>query len=642
MAVAFLRMELRAPNVPRLKRASEGDAVMRDSGDLAWVFEISVVGMDEVEPAFAFPTREHLCALSRTHVAPSHMRDLELPAFLRLHGRELPGSSLDPAEAGQLPFVAPLEHELHAEADAKGGHLSPLDRFVESFCQSRVIQPLHAGVEGAYPRQEDAVRSDDLIRIRRNLARNGYFLAHVLDRANVAHPVVDDRHHAYIMAEFRHAGSGGVTISEAPLRLSMKIWVLTVGEPLPIDGPAQRLLRTGLLVDVLRRRGHDVTWWSSTVDHFTRTQRADQTVTHPLDNGASLVLLYGRLYQRSISIARIVNHRETAAEFERLAPTLEQPDLILSSYPTLELCEAALEFAESRSIPVAVDVRDRWPHTFLEVVPGPIRTVGRPFLSPMFAQARRIFERADAILGNTEDMVEWGLRQSGHDRRPADIAFPFGYEPSEVSEEQRDEAQQFWDQEIGRAKNEFLIAFGGTLNHSFELETVIDAAQLLESRGAPVRWVICGQGDRLAGYRDRAKNLKEFHLMGWVKSPAMRVLLERADAGLMPYCANENFGGSIPNKCIEYMCFGLPVLSTLQTGTPRRALDEAGCGLYYSNGEPEQLVLAIESLLNAPERRDEVAKAAKGYFEANFRADAVYGRMADHLESLSRRPATAK
>jgi glycosyltransferase involved in cell wall biosynthesis len=228
--------------------------------------------------------------------------------------------------------------------------------------------------------------------------------------------------------------------------------------------------------------------------------------------------------------------------------------------------------------------------------------------------------------------------QSGRGRQSRDRAFAFGYEPAEVTAAQEAAARDFWEHHLKLAPSDFVVAFGGTLNHSFELETVIEAARILEASRDSVRWVICGQGDRVPSYKVLASGLTSIHFMGWVRSPEMHALLHRADVGLMPYCANNNFGSSIPNKCIEYLCYGLPILSTLASGTPRRALEEAECGLFYENGKPETLVEGVRQLMESQEERSKMSQGARNYFQQHFRAEVVYGRMADHLESLARAP----
>ena len=48
---------------------------------------------------------------------------------------------------------------------------------------------------------------------------------------------------------------------------SMKIWIITVGEPLPMDDGEVRAYRSGLLFSELVNAGHEVTWWTSSFDH---------------------------------------------------------------------------------------------------------------------------------------------------------------------------------------------------------------------------------------------------------------------------------------------------------------------------------------------------------------------------------------
>ena len=38
----------------------------------------------------------------------------------------------------------------------------------------------------------------------------------------------------------------------------MRVWLVTIGEPLPIDGTNERLCRTGILANMLVKRGHKV------------------------------------------------------------------------------------------------------------------------------------------------------------------------------------------------------------------------------------------------------------------------------------------------------------------------------------------------------------------------------------------------
>ena len=87
----------------------------------------------------------------------------------------------------------------------------------------------------------------------------------------------------------------------------MKIWLITIGEPLPLQ-EKQRLLRTGLLTNHLLDLGHDITWWSSTFDHIRKQHIVERTQQKQLSNKLKLILLKGNGYNKNISLARLYDH----------------------------------------------------------------------------------------------------------------------------------------------------------------------------------------------------------------------------------------------------------------------------------------------------------------------------------------------
>lgn len=50
----------------------------------------------------------------------------------------------------------------------------------------------------------------------------------------------------------------------------MNIWLVTIGEPLPIDEGNYRLLRVGILANLLVKKNHNVIWWTSTFNHIEK------------------------------------------------------------------------------------------------------------------------------------------------------------------------------------------------------------------------------------------------------------------------------------------------------------------------------------------------------------------------------------
>lgn len=413
----------------------------------------------------------------------------------------------------------------------------------------------------------------------------------------------------------------------------MRAWLLTVGEPLPIDPGATRLWRTGLLADSLIARGHDVVWWTSAFDHFQRRLR------EPVDSGLSVKpgltvwQLSGVPYGRNVSIARLRNHHQVARRFSALAATQPQPDVVLSSLPTLELCDAAVAFGRSRSVPIAIDIRDLWPDVIFEMLPQPVRAVA-PYAAPwMRRQLKRSASGAAAILGVTDEFVRWGLDHAGRERSQLDRAFPMGYSGRTPDDDDRRRADASWDA-YGLRPDQFVICFFGTLGWMFDFDTVLAAAAMLQEQAPNVRFVICGGGENLGTIRERSSALTNVIVTGAVGFAEIWTLMRRSAAGLAPYRAMRNFSDNLPNKPIEYLSAGLPIIGA-DLRVLRRLLFEQRCGVTYANGSATELAQCVMKLRADAGLRSAMSARSSELYKRNYVAERVYADMAMHLEQVA-------
>lgn len=414
-------------------------------------------------------------------------------------------------------------------------------------------------------------------------------------------------------------------------RAPMRVWLITVGEPLLTDAGAPRMLRTGILASRMHRRGIDVTWWTSAFDHQRKVLRVGVPASGPSPEGYRLELLAGAPYASNVSLARIRNHRQTAAQFALRAVHSPRPDVILCSYPTIELCQAAIAYGREQGVPVILDLRDLWPDIFLNLIPAGLQPIGRLVLAGMLRASRQVCSGATAIFGITEAFVEWGLKRAGRPRNRWDLAVPLAYEDKVPTDATLDHARLEWDKSGVRADT-FNLCFFGTMGRQFDIPTVLEAARRLQ--GGPVRFVLCGIGDSFAEYRAAASRLPNVFMPGWVDAAAIRALMERSAAGLAPYHCETSFTMSIPNKAVEYMAGGLPLLSSLR-GELGRLLSEAACGLTWTEGDAGSLVACIDRLRNNPDLRRQMGENSLLVYRTRFTAEIVYGQMIDHLCAIA-------
>ncbi len=417
----------------------------------------------------------------------------------------------------------------------------------------------------------------------------------------------------------------------------MRIWLLTVGEPLPIDAQADRLLRTGILAELLTRRGHEVVWWTSALDHVRKTRRAGTSTRLEVRDGYHMWLLHGPPYLDNVSVARLLNHRAVAQEFRRLAPLEAQPEVLVCSFPLIELSLAATQFARRRGRPIALDVRDFWPDIFDEMVPRPARPLARLAMWPLARDVRRAMRAGTAITGITEAAVDWGLERAGRPRRPLDRAFHLAYPDRRPPPEAIRDAAVWWDaQGVREDAGRFTGCFMGVVSRRLEVDVVVEAAARLplEARER-IRLVLCGNGSLLDELRERAADLPHVFLPGWVDWPRIWTLLRRSSVGILPYPSTLDFTRSVPNKVGEYMSAGLPVLNSVR-GEMSRLLVEERFGVTYGNGDAEGLADLLCALAADPERVASLSARSREVFARRFTAERVYGEYADWVEELGR------
>ena len=416
---------------------------------------------------------------------------------------------------------------------------------------------------------------------------------------------------------------------------------MTVGEQLPTDEGQNRLLRTGLLANALVERGHEVTWWTSTFDHWRKSHRFERDTVVNAKARLRIVLLHGTGYRTNLSLRRIVEHAVVALHFSRHARKSPRPDVILCSLPTLELSLAAVRYGRRTRVPVILDIRDLWPDLFLEFTAPRWRPLARLALAPLFAAARMACKGATAIIGNSPAHVDWGLAHAARARGPWDRDFPFGYSEQAPDAESMRRARLFWSRYGLADKPEgcFIVCFFGTISRQFDLATVISAARKLAERGREFRFVLCGTGGALDHYKKLAAGCASVIFPGWVPLPQIWTLMQMSDVGIAPYQDGGVHTHNLPNKPIEYMSAALPVVSSL-SGYLQEVLATNECGITYRHGDAEALTRVLIDLDSDRGRLRRMSRNARELFKCKFVAERIYQDMSEYLEAVVTRATT--
>jgi glycosyltransferase involved in cell wall biosynthesis len=413
----------------------------------------------------------------------------------------------------------------------------------------------------------------------------------------------------------------------------MNIWVIVDYEPVPLLDGDCKYLRNGQLAMALANRGHTVTWWTGDFDHVRKRHRRQVSNNLAVQRGLTVRLLPSAGYRKNISFRRVLHNVRLASAFETQVAGEQPPELIFVCLHALELAEAVAAYATRNGVTLVVDVVDLWPDVFLTALPKAIRSVGRVLLQTEYRRARRILRSAAAVTAVSQTYLDWALNLSGRTRGGLDGVFPLGCSSPDGHDAQAIQTERSQLQlRHGLTPDSFNVAFVGQLSHSYDLDTVLQAAKLLRGRyHGRLRFLIAGDGKDRERLERSGRNSGNVTFTGWLPAPAVRAILGLSSAGLAAYARHAT--QSLPYKIFEYMAAGLPLVSCL-SGEVATMISTRRIGLQYTAGVPESLAGCLERLLDQPEECAEMGRAARERFEGHYNSEVVYRGLSRHLERL--------
>lgn len=405
----------------------------------------------------------------------------------------------------------------------------------------------------------------------------------------------------------------------------MKIWLLQIGESLPIE-TGIRKLRTAMLADKLIERGHYVLWWASSFDHFRKEWAIENEREIVLENGVRIMALRGTGYKKNVAFSRLFDHRIVARKFRNRAPNLPLPNIIVASMPTYDLAYEGLKFAKVRGIPIIVDIRDQWPDLFIDNIHPLFRTLGRIALHRDFQMLKETMRNADSLLSMMNTLLEWGLKYAGRGQTWKDRVFYLGYQKPISSTDIPKKILPL----IDRLRNRFTVTFIGTFASYHNPSVLVEAAKHLQNKN--ICFVLAGDGELASEIRQSCSGLNNVLLPGWLNQDEANFLLLHSHVGVCPTPKKAFF---FPNKAFQYLAQGLPVISSFQ-GDFKKIIQERHIGFYYDPNDIPSLIASIEKLQHDPKVYDTMARNALTAFEELFDANKIYNEYAAHIEAIAK------
>lgn len=406
----------------------------------------------------------------------------------------------------------------------------------------------------------------------------------------------------------------------------VRIWLIKDGEQLPVL-PGSRKHRMSNLAGVLAKRGHEVVWWCSTHSHQDKTFLFTEDRTVDLDQGFQLRLLHSGGYPRNLSWQRLVHHNRFAWKLNREMRRSPTPDAIVCCLPIVETVLACLIYTRQHGIPLVIDIRDPWPDIWLDRLPRLLHPPAMLMLSPYYAITRFAFARAEVLTSISNRWLRWAQEAGRRSKGDLDAVVVHGVhslEPVELSQAPRIKST------LEGLSGKLLLAFSGSFNNHYDLETVCEAAILLEGE-SDLHFLLAGDGPSYPRLVEQYGNLSNLTFLGWLERLELDALLQNSDVALIPYK-----GDMLGSKVYEYMAAGLPVLVSA-FGDVNELIGRTRTGLAYQVGNPRDFADKTLELTRDAELREAFSERALDTFLNEFSADRVYGVFADIIETVANR-----
>jgi len=393
------------------------------------------------------------------------------------------------------------------------------------------------------------------------------------------------------------------------------VWLLQIGEPLPLDSTVRKL-RTGMLADALAERGHEVVWWTSSFMHLQKKMLFGDDEELPLHPQIRIRTLKGIGYSRNVSPRRYADHWMISKKFKARAADARPPNVIVAFMPDYHLAYEGVSFAHRHRIPVLVDIRDQWPDSFLKVVPAWVRPFLRTVLFRDYQKLSAVFRDADGITSATTTWLEWGLAKAARQRTSNDRVFYLGAKKfrREICSRVSDRISQI----VLRAEGRFVVTFVGTFSHVHAPRIVAKAAKLFKTLMKPADlpiFILAGDGPFHREVREDSEGLENVILPGWLNNHEIAAVLSISSVGIVPFCLSTD---QFPNKAFTYLSAGLPVLAS-DTGDLSRLLLEYEAGFHFEYDAPHEFSEHILRLMSDNRLYEEMGLNAFRLFEEQFR-----------------------
>jgi colanic acid biosynthesis glycosyl transferase WcaI len=360
------------------------------------------------------------------------------------------------------------------------------------------------------------------------------------------------------------------------------------------------------------RMGHDVTVLTGFPNHPTgvvppewRSRLRGLRYTEDVD-GVRVVRTWLWPLPNRKAHERIRNYASFCLSAAVSGLELRKPDVVIATSPQLLVALSGWWLAWWKRVPFVFEVRDLWPESLAAVGAGGEGSLLHRTLGVI---AGFLYRRANRIVVVTPAFKDHLIRSwKVPDTRISVVENGvetdlFHFDPS---------ARQI--RGALELEGRFLICYIGTMGMAHGLETLIRAAERLQSVQPAATFLLIGEGAEKKRIIQLAteRNLKNIRFLDQQPRERIPAYISAADVCLVMLKKTDLFKTVIPTKLLEYMACERPVIVAVD-GQARQIVEQAGAGVFVEPEDGDGLANAIQVLAKDPDKRRQMGASGRQF-----------------------------
>lgn len=400
-----------------------------------------------------------------------------------------------------------------------------------------------------------------------------------------------------------------------------RIAIITMGVKLNNENGYTRFR---FLSEYLAANGYQVDLITTSFQHWAKAQRDLQRVKE--DKYAfSLRFIEEPGYKKNIDLRRIWSHHIAAKNLKKMLQQDGDYDLIYCEIPPNDVALVAAEFAREKRIPFVVDVNDLWPEAMRMVLDVPV--ISDILFYPFLRDARKVYNLCSGVVGTSD---EYAARPFKHRRE--DIPKITVYVGNELSV--FDQGAEDHMDEVQKPEGEFWVTYAGTIGTSYDIRTMVLAADVLKERGYDnIHMKILGGGPLKEELEELASTLKgNVDFVGYAPYEKMAAYLKKSDILVNSFV--KKAPQSIVTKIGDYLAAGKPMINTCSSPEFRGKVETDGFGINIEAEDKIILADAILELYKDEGKRARMGERARQIAQEQFDRPYAYRKILELMERL--------